>query len=59
MKYIENRLAELEKAKENVTNKHYKVKEETLPSWFDKKIENKEMSKEEEAELDNLLKEFS
>lgn len=49
----------LNKDKENVTNKHYKVKEETLPSWFDKKIENKEMSKEEEAELDNLLKEFS
>ncbi len=49
----------LNKDKEDSQNKHYKPKEESLPSWFDKKIENKEMSKEEEAELDNLLKEFS
>lgn len=40
-------------------SKTYKMKEEVLPSWFDKKIENKEMSREEEEELDNLLKEFS
>ena len=40
-------------------NKNYKTKEEVLPSWFDKKIDNKELSKEEEEELDNLLKEFS
>ena len=49
----------LNKDKEESNNKHYKPKEEALPSWFDKKIENKEMSKEEEEELDNLLKEFS
>lgn len=49
----------LNKDKEEPSNKHYKPKEEALPSWFDKKIENKEMSKEEEEELDNLLKEFS
>ena len=49
----------LNKDKEDSQNKHYKPKEESLPSWLDKKIENKEMSKEEEAELDNLLKEFS
>jgi len=47
----------LTKEKE-IVNKNYKPKEEVLPSWFEKKIENKEMSKEEEEELDNLLKEF-
>jgi len=45
--------------KKSVTTKAYKPKEEKLPSWFDKKIENKELSKEEEEELDNLLKEFT
>lgn len=49
----------LTKDKPTTVSKNYKPKEETLPSWFDKKIENKEMSKEEEEELDNLLKEFS
>ena len=36
-----------------------KTKEETLPSWFDKEIDSKEMTKEEQEELDNLLKEFT
>lgn len=46
--------------KEKTTvSRNYKVKEEVLPSWFDKKIENNEMSQEEEEELDSLLKEFS
>lgn len=49
----------LNKDKEGSSNKNYKPREEALPSWFDKKIENKEMSKEEEEELDNLLKEFN
>ena len=49
----------LNKDKEVPINKNYKQKEEVLPSWFDKKIENKEMSREEEEELDNLLKEFT
>lgn len=35
-----------------------KSKEEAVPSWFDKEIDSKEMTKEEQAELDNLLKEF-
>ncbi len=35
------------------------VKEETLPSWFDKEYDSHELSKEEKEELDNLLKEFS
>ncbi len=43
----------------NVDNKKDKAKEEVLPSWFEHEYENKEMSKEEEEELDNLLKEFS
>lgn len=33
------------------------VKEE-LPSWFDKEIERKEITEEEQKELDDLLKEF-
>lgn len=45
--------------KRSVTTKSYKPKEEQLPAWFDKKIENKELSMEEEEELNNLLKEFS
>ena len=49
----------LNKDKETSVHKNYKPKEESVPSWFDKKIENKEMSKEEEEELDNLLKEFT
>jgi len=44
--------------KEGKDNK-YKPKEETLPSWFNKKIENQDITKEEEAELDQLLKDFS
>ena len=35
------------------------VKEEVLPEWFDKKYDEKELSKEEKEELDSLLKEFS
>lgn len=34
-------------------------KEESLPSWFGKELESKEMTKEEQEELDNLLKEFN
>ncbi len=34
-------------------------KEEVLPSWFNKDIDSKEISKEEQEELENLLKEFS
>lgn len=48
----------MNKNKTDVKSKKY-VKEETLPSWFDKKYDEKELSKEEQDELDNLLKEFS
>ena len=40
-------------------NKKVIKKEESVPSWFDKELDSKEMSKEEQEELDNLLKEFS
>ena len=42
------------------TNKVSNKKEETmeLPSWFDKDIEKKEISPEEQKELDNILKDF-
>ncbi len=32
--------------------------EVSTPDWFDKKIEKKEISREEQEEMDNLLKEF-
>ena len=34
------------------------TKNEELPIWFEKNIEKKEISKEEQEEIDNLLKEF-
>ncbi len=34
------------------------TKNEELPIWFEKNIEKQEISKEEQEELDNLLKEF-
>lgn len=34
-------------------------KKEELPSWFEKNIDKQEISKEEQEELDKLLKEFS
>ena len=40
-----------------VENKTTSKKEE-LPSWFEKNIEKQDISKEEQEELDNLLKEF-
>ena len=43
--------------KKTSSTKNNNIKEE-LPSWFEKNIEKKEMSKEEKEELNNLLKEF-
>ena len=42
------------------TNKVSNKKEEPmeLPSWFDKNIEKKDISAEEQKELDNILKDF-
>ncbi len=34
-------------------------KKENLPSWFNQDMESKELSKEEQEELDNMFKEFS
>lgn len=39
--------------------KEYKQKEESVPSWFDKELDKEELSREEQEELDNLLKEFT
>lgn len=44
--------------RKNASKTPIKSKEEAVPSWFDKEIDSKEMTKEEQAELDNLLKEF-
>lgn len=60
------RIAEKEhkKLKKILNNRDTKVKtkvmkEEKLPSWFDKEYDNHELSKEEQEELDNLLSEFN
>lgn len=45
--------------KKTETQKKEISKEESLPSWFGKELESKEMTKEEQEELDNLLKEFN
>ncbi len=49
-----------ELTKKPSTSKVSSKKEETmeLPSWFDKEIEKKEISPEEQKELDNILKDF-
>lgn len=48
----------MEKTTSKTQSKTTKVKEE-LPSWFEKDIDKKEITKEEQEELDNLLKDFS
>lgn len=51
-------IAQKEHKKLSKTKTSVKVKHETnIPSWFDKKIE-KDITKEEQEELDELLKEF-
>ncbi len=47
----------MEKSNTKVENKESSKKEE-LPSWFEKNIEKQDISKEEQEELDNLIKEF-
>ncbi len=39
-------------------NDEYEIKEENTPIWFNKKIEEKEMTPQEAEELENLLKDF-
>lgn len=51
------KIKKLTEKKTDVNKKTIK-KEESVPSWFDKELDSKEMSKEEQEELDNLLKEF-
>ena len=48
----------MEKPSDNKQTSKTKEKEEQLPSWFEKNIEKQEMSKEEQEEFDNLLKNF-
>lgn len=52
------KVKKLTQKKTDIDNKN-NIKEEKLPSWFDKELDSKEMSKEEQEELDNLLKEFN
>ena len=61
MRVAEKEHKKIKKLTEKKTDiaKRTMKKEESLPSWFDKKLESKEMSKEEQEELDNLLKEFT
>lgn len=46
------------KVKTPTTYQKSQNKSEELPIWFEKNIEKQEISKEEQEELDNLLKEF-
>ena len=41
-----------------LNQKEFKNKSEPTPDWFDKKIEKAETTKEEQIEIENLLKEF-
>ena len=48
------------KTLENKTNKKVtSIKDEKLPSWFDKDLDTKEMSVEEQKEIEDMLKEFN
>lgn len=62
MRIAEKEHKKIKKMMEKTTSKTQvktaKVKEE-LPSWFEKEIDKKEITKEEQEELDNLLKDFS
>lgn len=60
MRVAEKEHKKIKKLTEKKTSKDIKTKkEEVLPSWFDKEIATKEISKEEKEELDNMLKEFT
>ncbi len=60
MRVAEKEHKKIKKLTEKKASKDIKTKkEEVLPSWFDKEIATKEISKEEQEELDNMLKEFS
>lgn len=60
MRVAEKEHKKIKKLTEKKASKDIKTKkEEVLPSWFDKEIATKEISKEEQEELDNMLKEFT
>lgn len=60
MRVAEKEHKKIKKLTEKKTSKDIRTKkEEVLPSWFDKEIATKEISKEEKEELDNMLKEFT
>ena len=60
MRVAEKEHKKIKKLTEKKASKDIKAKkEEVLPSWFDKEIATKEISKEEQEELDNMLKEFT
>ncbi len=60
MRVAEKEHKKIKKLTEKKASKEIKTKkEEVLPSWFDKEIATKEISKEEQEELDNMLKEFT
>ncbi len=44
---------------QNSKPSNYHKKQEQLPEWFNKNLENKEVSKDDQAEMDRLLKELS
>ena len=48
----------MEKPTTSKTTGKDKEKEEQVPYWFEKNIEKQEISKEEQEEFDNLIKNF-
>lgn len=54
----EEAMQEALKDKKPNKNKNSNKKEDILPKWFDKEIEEKEISKDKKNEMENLLKEF-
>lgn len=44
--------------KNNIPNKQKTIKEERIPDWFNKKIDKQEATLEEQAEMQDLLKEY-
>jgi replication initiation and membrane attachment protein DnaB len=41
------------------TKKYVQKKEESLPAWFDKELQNNESTLQEQDEMEKLLKEIS
>ena len=59
MRVAEKEHKRIKRKTTKVPNEKKEKENEQLPSWFNKELDRGEMSKEEQEELDNLLKEFT